>query len=144
MPSYTISIPPHINFLKQYITEKNMKLLIYPKKINDRNSLILNSEEKIIKLNRILSADKNLLKKLNYFNHSIKSISTLNRGRYIKGVKNYYPLKEENKRYQHQSEEYLCSGSGYTMSFNEFDRALVETFNSNEDLNEIICYYNIS
>lgn len=60
MPPYTISIPPQINFLKQYVNEKNMKLLIYPKKIVDKNNL-MNDNEKIGKLNRVLSADKNLL-----------------------------------------------------------------------------------
>ena len=64
MPPYTISIPPHASFLKQYVNEKNMKLLIYPKKINDKNSIELTDDDKFSKLNRVVSADKNLLLKL--------------------------------------------------------------------------------
>lgn len=37
MPSYTISIPPQRQFLKQFVNEKNMRLLVYPKKIYDSN-----------------------------------------------------------------------------------------------------------
>lgn len=39
MPPYTISIPPQTNFLKQYVNEKNMKLLVYPKKITDKKNI---------------------------------------------------------------------------------------------------------
>jgi hypothetical protein len=33
MPSYTISIPPQRQFVKQFVNEKSMKLAVYPKKI---------------------------------------------------------------------------------------------------------------
>jgi len=38
MPPYTISIPPQANYLKQYVNEKNMKLLVYPKKVTDKKN----------------------------------------------------------------------------------------------------------
>ena len=35
LPPYTISIPPQNNYLKQYISDKHMKLSIYPRKISN-------------------------------------------------------------------------------------------------------------
>lgn len=67
MPSYTISIPPQANFLKLYVNEKNMKLLVYPKKINDRYNHLVEYDEKSSKLSRVVSADKNMLLKLSGF-----------------------------------------------------------------------------
>ena len=36
MPSYTISIPPQSKYLKQYVSERSMKLQIYPKRLIER------------------------------------------------------------------------------------------------------------
>ena len=35
MPSYTISIPPQNSYLKQYISDKHLKLAIFPRKISN-------------------------------------------------------------------------------------------------------------
>jgi len=35
MPSYTISIPPQNSYLRQYMSEKHMKLSIFPRKISN-------------------------------------------------------------------------------------------------------------
>lgn len=69
MPPYTISIPPQNNYLKQYVSEKSMKLSVYPRKIQEKRPSIMDEcfdkgeeNSKIKKLNRVVSADKNLLK----------------------------------------------------------------------------------
>ncbi len=41
-----------------------MKLLVYPKKINDRYNHLVEYDEKSSKLSRVVSADKNMLLKL--------------------------------------------------------------------------------
>ena len=41
MPPYTISIPPQNNYLKQYVSEKSMKLSIYPRKIQEKRPSIM-------------------------------------------------------------------------------------------------------
>ncbi len=75
MPPYTISIPPQSNYLKQYISEKHMKLSIFPRKIsnvivrvnedfNSNSNANLKNGQKS-KFNRVLSLDKNLFKTLN-------------------------------------------------------------------------------
>lgn len=84
MPAYTISIPPQANYLKQYINDKTMKLSVYPKKVNDRKTALSLEEDKISKLDRVVSADKKMLLKIQSIRMESKEISTLNRGRYLK------------------------------------------------------------
>jgi hypothetical protein len=53
-----------VTFLKQFVNEKNMKLLVYPKKVNDFHSEPIDSDHPLPKLTRVVSADKNMLIKL--------------------------------------------------------------------------------
>lgn len=41
MPSYTISIPPQNNYLKQYVSEKSMKLSVYPRKLQEKRTSVI-------------------------------------------------------------------------------------------------------
>ena len=70
-----------------------MKLSVYPRKLTEKRPSIMDEygdknedSSKIKKLNRVVSADKNLLKSV--LSHSeYKEISSLNRGRYIKALR---------------------------------------------------------
>lgn len=71
-----------------------MKLLVYPKKINDRYNHLAEYDEKSSKLSRVVSADKNMLLKLSGFS---KECSSLNRGRYLKIIRTQSMPKYSNK-----------------------------------------------
>ena len=77
MPPYTISIPPQSNYLKQYVSEKSMKLSIYPRKLNEKRPSMMDEYaekgedgSKVKKMNRVVSADKNMLKNILHTEYS--------------------------------------------------------------------------
>ncbi len=71
MPPYTISIPPQNSYLKQFMSEKHMKLSILPRKISNTSDYAQDQTEFEIvkgskgdkhKMGRVLSLDKQLFR----------------------------------------------------------------------------------
>jgi serine/threonine protein kinase len=52
MPAYTISIPPQNSYLKQYISDKHLKLTIFPRKISNTSSYFGDEITEADKLNK--------------------------------------------------------------------------------------------
>ena len=147
MPSYTISIPPQSKYMKQYVSERSMKLQIYPKRLIDKKiaEYTDNSDEKeskFEKLSRVLSADKKLIKKMDDSGAALsKEVSSLNRGRYIKALR----VKSLSKDMK-SSTSGLGSSSRNLKILPQVQKktALPTTCKYEEDTTEIICYYDMS
>lgn len=80
MPPYTISLPPQNSFLKQYGSEKGLKLAIYPRKVSSITGQIddicsSNNLKLSQKLSRVLSCDKNVFKLASDSKNSLKDHS---------------------------------------------------------------------
>ncbi len=146
MPAYTISIPPQANFLKQYINDKTMKLSVYPKKVNDRKTALSLDDDKISKLDRVVSADKKMLLKMQSIRMENKEISSLNRGRYLKMLRVQSLPKQtlKNGKGIRSSASIGASTPRNTKKIQTPISNALSPQKSHEDINEIICYYDIS
>lgn len=140
MPPYTISIPPQSSYLKQYMSEKHMKLSIFPRKISNTSHYKEEQTEyekgknnQKQKMNRVLSLDKQLFKTTRGESKEKEEKSTLNRGHIYNSRIRINSMVSSSKK-MHGSYQNLMpmkEGSNTTAKKHEVDTC------------EIICYFDM-
>ena len=138
MPPYTISIPPQSSYLKQYMSEKHMKMTVFPRKISntshydeDQSDFDRGKLGSKQKMTRVLSLDKQLFKTTRGSEKDEKS--TLNRC-HIYNSRNRISSMHSSSRKLHGSYGNVNLNSrefNYVPKKHEIDTC------------EIICYYDL-